>query len=507
MKRPSVLRADRRTLLIAGIGVAVLLVAASALARPGGGHSYSGGSRSSYSGGSHSYSGGGRSSGGGDLGGALVWLCFEHPAIGVPVLLVVIAFVLFSKLAERGQRDWTSVPDDDVPFQPPPPPSFERLRALDPAFSRIVFEDFVYGLYAEVQRTRGLPGAPLDRISAYLSPGAAAALRALPMGQVGGQVGGPVEAVIVGAMRPLAVEAGPSGSRVTLSIEANYTEAGRGFYVVERWTLARGPGARSRTPDRVGMLGCPSCGAPQDALFGGECRYCHQHVNSGAFDWVVENITVLSRESRGPMLTSNVAEQGTDAPSVVDPGLASGLKALSAKDPSFTVSAAEARVALVFEQFQRAWSARDLSSMRPFLSDALFSTQQYWVSAYLAQHLRNVTERARITRLQPVKVASDAFYDAITFRLYATGLDYTLDDAGRVVSGSRSKERAYTEYWTMIRGTNRKGPPRTDLACPSCGAPLAVNMAGQCGYCHAKLTSGDFDWVLSRIEQDDSYAG
>jgi ferredoxin len=32
-------------------------------------------------------------------------------------------------------------------------------------------------------------------------------------------------------------------------------------------------------------------------------------------------------------------------------------------------------------------------------------------------------------------------------------------------------------------------------------------MAGNCAYCHVKVTAGEFDWVLSRIEQDESYSG
>jgi hypothetical protein len=32
-------------------------------------------------------------------------------------------------------------------------------------------------------------------------------------------------------------------------------------------------------------------------------------------------------------------------------------------------------------------------------------------------------------------------------------------------------------------------------------------MAGSCEHCNAKVTSGEFDWVLSRIEQDEAYAG
>jgi hypothetical protein len=32
-------------------------------------------------------------------------------------------------------------------------------------------------------------------------------------------------------------------------------------------------------------------------------------------------------------------------------------------------------------------------------------------------------------------------------------------------------------------------------------------MAGHCEYCRVKVVSGQFDWVLSRIEQDDTYDG
>jgi len=30
---------------------------------------------------------------------------------------------------------------------------------------------------------------------------------------------------------------------------------------------------------------------------------------------------------------------------------------------------------------------------------------------------------------------------------------------------------------------------------------------GTCTYCQAKVTTGEFDWVLSRIEQDEVYVG
>lgn len=506
----------RRWLALAVFGavcVAVLLVAAFAAARPGGGSSYSGGS-SRGGGGSRSSGGGGGGSGGGDGGAVLellVWLCIEHPAIGIPLTIAFIAWVIWTRNRRGRQRDWNAGVASPVyearqafpPYVPPPftataKVDYDVLQALDPKFSRIVFEDFLYGLYAEVQRARGL--GQLNRLSAYLAPNTITALQQMTRG--------PVENVIVGAVRLLEASATPvSGSRVVIEFESNYTEAGQGQYVVERWTLARGPSAKSRTPDKVRQLGCPNCGAPQDSLFSGSCRNCARIVNDGSFDWSVQGVSVMERESRPPILTANVEEQGTNLPTVRDPDLPAALQRLRQKDPAFDVSQFNARVNLIFRQFQLGWSGRDLTKMRPFLSDALFTTQQYWVQEYLKQHLRNMTDGATVTNIELAKCVSDAFFDAITVRLSATSLDYTIDDHGKVVSGSRSRQRAYTEYWTLIRGTNRKGPTKTDLGCSNCGAPLDVNMVGTCKFCNVKVTTGDFDWVLSRIEQDESYTG
>jgi predicted lipid-binding transport protein (Tim44 family) len=493
----------RRTRLVAiAVCALLLLVCTLAWARPGGGSSFSGGSSSRSSSSSSSSSSGGSSDGGGAIVELLIWLCIEHPAVGIPlVIIVIIVAVVKNKLKGSG-GDWSTSSDRPVrEYAPvavaPPRASFDGIKQADPTFSPVIFEDFLYSLYAEVQRGRG--AGMLDRLSAYISPAAAQSLMQLPRGEVQG--------VIVGAMRVLRAAASPGGAFVEVEFETNYTEAGRGYYVVERWSLARRAGARSRTPDRVRVLGCPGCGAPQEALFSGKCRHCGRVVNDGSFDWVVQTIQVASRENRAPALTADVAEQGTNLRSVVDAGLGPAVHALRTKDPAFDVPQFQQRVGLVFNQFQIAWSARNLAQMRPFMSDALFSTQEYYVAAYTAQRLRNITERARITNMELVKIASDPYFDAVTVRLWATGLDYTVTDDGKVVSGSKSRERVYSEYWTLIRGTNRKGPAKTELACANCGAPLSVNMVGHCNYCKVKVTTGDFDWVLSRIEQDEAYSG
>ena len=124
---------------------------------------------------------------------------------------------------------------------------------------------------------------------------------------------------------------------------------------------------------------------------------------------------------------------------------------------------------------------------------------------YKRQSLINHTDGARILDIHMANVTTDAVFDAITVRVFATGKDFTVTEDGQLVSGSQKYERRYSEYWTFIRGRSVVAAPSTDPTCPNCAAPIAVNMAGSCKHCDVKITRGDFDWVLSRIEQDESY--
>jgi hypothetical protein len=377
------------------------------------------------------------------------------------------------------------------------------LKSADQDFSLVLFEDFLYALYAEVQAARG---GGLDKLTPYVSEQAQRAYAVFPVARV--------EAVVIGSMRieeVVAVTEGAPRVLCAVQFEVNYTEvpgggAPQSYYTKERWRLSRSPDAKSRPPDRTRVFGCPNCGAPLDKITGRTCSYCAQTVDTGEFDWLVTDIDILERETRGPMLVGTVEEVGTDAPTVIAPDVKEKYQALSAKDPALSWAAFVARVEVIFKEFQVAWSSQEPMRVRPYLSDNLFQFQLYWVEAYKREGLRNITEGARIATIQLSRVVSDRYFDAITVRVLAESLDYTLNSEGEVVGGSRSRERAYSEYWTLIRGAGKTGAPRTDPVCPNCGAGLDINMAGHCAYCKAKVTSGEFDWVLSRIEQDEVYA-
>lgn len=491
---------------IACFGIAFL--SDDVLARVGGGQSYGGGS------------GGG---GGGDGGGAgaliyllvrfLIWLTFEHPLIGIPIDIIVIGCVIywFTRRTKQDIRITPAVAQYDaaatVMQQRNVQQLFNQLRRFDPNFSEIIFVDFCYALYARAHEARGRGPKALDQLSPYLSqPARSALLQQNPNLKA-------VEGIIVGAMQVISVR-GLDTPTVTIEVQfdANYTEVVDGkqmtYYVVDRWQFERKREVLSPTPEQATALHCPRCGAPLQKDTNGACAFCGAKIESGEFQWYVRTISNLNREAKGPLLTGNVPEVGTRSPTVVQPNLPAVRAAFEQNNPAFDWADFQARARMIFNELQEAWSTLKWERARPFETDNIFQMHRYWIEAYKRQGLRNALDQCEIQAMQPTKIKVDAFYNSITLRIFARGYDYTVNQSGAVVAGSNKRLREWSEYWTFVRYSKAKpAAARADLNCPNCGAPLKVNAVGICEFCGGKITSGEFDWVLSRIEQDESYSG
>ena len=227
---------------------------------------------------------------------------------------------------------------------------------------------------------------------------------------------------------------------VSLVFESNYTEvvavdggapAEMAYYVRERWELERKRDVLSPPPAQATALHCPRCGAPLQKDTVGACAFCGTRIDSGEFQWYVRSITLLSREAKGPLLTSDVPEVGTDYPSVIQPNFQNNRAEFEKNNPSFSWGHFQARARLIFDELQAAWSTLDWERARPHETDNLFQMHQYWIDAYKRQHLRNVLDQCSVTAMQPVKITEDAFYNSITLRIGAQGYDYTIDASGQ----------------------------------------------------------------------------
>jgi uncharacterized Zn finger protein (UPF0148 family) len=493
----------RRVRTIALAAAIVLVCSAIAAARPGGGESYSGG-------GGHGGGGGGGGGGGVAIFELVFWLIrlvVVYPVVGLPILAVVIGYFVYSAHRQRQNKDWDSGP----PIAPQRATELSDLRQIDPAFSQVVFEDFAFRLFSTAQRTRHAPDA-LATVAPYVSEAARAALaQRAPVGE-------PVVQVVVGALRTYGVELPDAATadgradrvRIGIEYEANVATARHTYYCVESWWFGRDAAVQSRPPGATRTFPCPNCGAPWQAASTGTqvCASCGQAVDNGRFDWVVEQISLTSCDERPPTLTDDVPERGTDLPTYRQADADAAWLQLTRNDPQVTEAAFDARLAMIYDQLNQAWSRNDLAPVRGLVSDGLYDYLQYWIDAYRHQGLRNVLTDMRITHTALAKVARDRYFDAVVIRIWATGKDYVIrEPGGEHVRGSKHRDRAYSEYWTLIRTASRKGPPLAAPACSNCGAPLQITQSGECEHCGAHVTAGEFDWVVSKIEQDDSYRG
>jgi hypothetical protein len=462
------------------------LIPALALARPGGGETFSAPDRHRDS---HGHGGDGA------VVFELIWfllrLTFMYPKLMVPVLLVIAYLVWRARRVQL--EDWSTPHEVRAPVRV----DLAALKTVDPDFSQVLFEDFAYRLYATVQAARPRAEA-LATLAPYLESSVRDSLLRADWGAVSN--------VVVGALRVAGCQLSEEWAQVELGIEANLTAGARTLYVRERWQLRRKASARTKPPKRSERLGCPNCGAPFRSTDHRRCAHCGQVVADGRFDWQLFAYSVLDQQTQPIVLTREVEERGTDLPTVSAPDLEAEWEALCAKDPALTEALLLERATLIHRELNAAWSSGELTRVGALVSAGMVDYLRYWLEAYRAQGLRNVTEQARVVHGELVKVTRDRWFDAVTIRLFATGLDYVLDARGELVRGSKHRERPYSEYWTLIRGSGTRGTPRSEASCPNCGAPLAATMSGTCKYCEVHVTGGEFDWVLSKIEQDDVYA-
>jgi hypothetical protein len=163
------------------------------------------------------------------------------------------------------------------------------------------------------------------------------------------------------------------------------------------------------------------------------------------------------------------------------------------------------RAKKAFLALQDAWCQQDLGAGRAFLSPGAYFSWSAQLEALAAEGRRNVMENVSVRGIEIVRVVHGRVFDDLTVRVAAAAADFDIDKDNRIVFGDRTV-RPFVEEWTFQRsvGVATTDKPGTlENTCPSCGAPIALTQIGECRYCKAAVTSGKFDWVVSRIEQED----
>lgn len=378
----------------------------------------------------------------------------------------------------------------------------DRLKKSDPNFSAPVFDSFVGLLFVRYHQARAIKRP--QSVAGYVSSQMLEKLSSEP------HLTSVID-IVVGSQKITAIRQSGNQTEVTVNFTACYTEiseaGSKPIYAEERWTFSRETGVVSSMPEQILRLSCPCCGQTRELKPDGTCFSCQSVVNRGQFNWILIARQILSHQDKPTIDISNDTEEGLERPTVYDPRYYPELRAHKGRHPDFDWDAFGSRVRNIFVNLQNAWSSQDFDKARPYEMDVLYDSHRYWIDRYKAEGLTNHLADISVSKIEACKIVRDAFYESITVRIFAQMRDWTTDRSGALVAGNPKKIRKFSEYWTFIRRIGSDAPIQPDLSlCPSCGAPLDhINQSGVCHYCQSQIASGNFDWVLNSIEQDEVY--
>lgn len=174
-------------------------------------------------------------------------------------------------------------------------------------------------------------------------------------------------------------------------------------------------------------------------------------------------------------------------------------------DPNFSSDAFITWSKDVFITLQQAWTARDWSTIRPLEKEELFEQHKRQLDEYIRNKKINIIERINVGQTHLHKYERDAQYEYLTVYMATRMVDYIIDEETRKVLKGDPNTDCYMNYLlTFMRKTGVKSREGTDRSvsknCPNCGAPLSITSSGKCDFCGSIITTGDFDWVLSKMD-------
>ncbi len=104
-----------------------------------------------------------------------------------------------------------------------------------------------------------------------------------------------------------------------------------------------------------------------------------------------------------------------------------------------------------FFKIQGAWMNRDLTPVQGILTDEMRRVFQADIDKLIGDKQINRLENIAVRNVEIVEAWQESGQDYINTLIYANLLDYTTDETGSVLSGSKSDPVKFEEYWTFTR--------------------------------------------------------
>jgi predicted lipid-binding transport protein (Tim44 family) len=139
-------------------------------------------------------------------------------------------------------------------------------------------------------------------------------------------------------------------------------------------------------------------------------------------------------------------------PAAMQWDLETGLRQIKSMDPLFGEDKFKDQAMDYFFKIQGAWGDRDMNTVKHLLTGEMFGILQEDADKMRQEGQLNKLENIAVREVNLSEAWQESGQDYLTVRIYATLLDYTIDEkTGEIISGSKVEPTKFEEYWTFTR--------------------------------------------------------
>lgn len=184
-------------------------------------------------------------------------------------------------------------------------------------------------------------------------------------------------------------------------------------------------------------------------------------------------------------------------------------------DPDFSPEKFMEKAKAIAERLQEAWSNGDMLPARNYVSQGVFNRFRLQLELMAEQEkVKNILESFKVMKVSVLQMSASKSYQTLHVRMFASARDVEVplnagaDAVKKAVS--RTPKEPFAEIYSYTRKLGVKTNTSRDWLkgeCPNCGyVPDNFSENNKCRSCGSVYNSGEFDWVLSEITQEEEWS-
>lgn len=196
---------------------------------------------------------------------------------------------------------------------------------------------------------------------------------------------------------------------------------------------------------------------------------------------------------------------------IFDPSV---LEMIKQGDPEFSSELFMEKAKTIAERLQQAWSSGDMMPVRNYVSQGVFNRFKLQLELMVDEEkVRNILSDYKVLKISVIDLSTSKSYQTLHASIFACAKDITVaadaSEEDKQKALAKVRKEAFYEVYSFTRKVGTKTNTKSNWLkgqCPNCGyVPDNFSESNKCQSCGSIYNSGEFDWVLSEITQQEEW--